>query len=157
MVNCPICLSKLGQYHQLKCSHKFHHQCIKILFAVYNDPYCPICRRVYIYKPANKRKPMKKLRQLIINRHNNDGCIDIEVLKGLVHYFRNFNIHIEFLEMTCHIYDSMISKGDQDYKQVSYFDNKTILFIHKSNHGAFIAHKKTNGGYHIDFANIEFL
>ena len=48
LAECPICLSRSGEYVQLHCGHSFHRTCVRewkdFLMSRGKSPTCPLCR-----------------------------------------------------------------------------------------------------------------
>ncbi len=96
---CSICLEKITQCATLGCGHCFHHECIKILFCIYMNDKCPLCKTTYTYKPSNHRKSRQNLRKKIIDKNANCcGRIDRQLIVDIRHYFIKHDVYIPFVE-----------------------------------------------------------
>lgn len=128
---CSICLQKIKQYTRLVCGHCFHHQCIKILFCIYLDDKCPLCKHKYTYQPSRKRKSTQRLRKKIIDRNKNccDRISRDNIIK-LRQYFMKRKIYISFLEKIVDILNTQVSDN------INYIEytNKWIYLYERERH-----------------------
>lgn len=126
---CSICMNGLGQYAELKCGHKYHHNCIKELFCMYKDDRCPMCREKYTYQPSIKCKPMQRLRRRMWKKYSNEyGLMDRETIANLHYWFKSRKINVYFLKR---LVDILCKDMFSAYDYVFYHKDCITLFIYE--------------------------
>ena len=114
MDKCSICMNMMtSHYHELACTHRFHHSCIKELFCIYMDDRCPLCRTNYKYQPSKKRKAKRTLRNKILKHHTNAQGIMTRIQCANMHYyFVSRKISMPFLKR---MGDVLRTRGDYNF------------------------------------------
>ena len=127
-IDCSICLNKLGNYIELSCGHRFHHDCIKKLFIIYMNDKWPLCKNIFTYFPSHNSKARKKLRYSILKKYsNNIGRMKRDDICNLAYYLSRHKVHISFI---IRIVKVLQKYANEDINFIRYTHKQIVMYEH---------------------------